>query len=219
MLKVKFILTINELEINKAYVEKKRNTEENQIEKEFDIFETEDVELYEKLKDDRDIIERMELAYQLKLKEKLFKERNGTNMIICYKCLMPINIEQQKEDLSEIGKEFKGYCLDCEKEMEFEINDEVVEITTDEEGVIIEEITDQAITGESNGESESEENNEESEEETVRRSKVFGKLLRNLSIPMVEIPLEEEYDEEVMLDKLFMKAIRENQEVVKCWYK
>lgn len=103
--------------------------------------------------------------------------------------------------------------------MELEINDEVVEITIDEEGVIIEEITDQAITDESNEESESEENNEESEEETVRRSKVFGKLLRDLSIPMVEVPLEEEYDEEVTLDKLFMKAIRENQEVVKCWYK
>lgn len=60
--------------------ERKRNTEENQIEKEFDIFETEDVELlYEKLKDDGNIIERMELAYQLKLKEKLFKERNNAN--------------------------------------------------------------------------------------------------------------------------------------------
>ncbi|PKY61381.1 hypothetical protein RhiirA4_486276, partial [Rhizophagus irregularis] len=76
MLKVKFTLTINELEVNEAYVGRKRNTEENQIEKEFDIFKTEDIELYEKLKDDVDIIERMELAYQLKLKEKLFKERN-----------------------------------------------------------------------------------------------------------------------------------------------
>jgi hypothetical protein len=207
------------LEVSEAYVGRKRNTEENQIEKEFDIFETEDIELYEKLKDDADIIERMELAYQLKLKEKLFKERNGTNTIICYECLMPINTEQQKEDLSEIGKEFKGYCLDCEKEIEFEINDELMEITTDEERSIVEEISNQAMTDESNGESESEENDEESEEETVRRSKVFRELLRDLSIPMVEVPLEEEYDEEVTLDKVFMKAIRESREAVKCWYK
>ncbi|CAB4426070.1 unnamed protein product [Rhizophagus irregularis] len=75
------------------------------------------------------------------------------------------------------------------------------------------------MTDESNGESESEENDEESEEETVRRSKVFRELLRDLSIPMVEVPLEEEYDEEVTLDKVFMKAIRESREAVKCWYK
>ncbi|PKY60195.1 hypothetical protein RhiirA4_517737 [Rhizophagus irregularis] len=219
MLKVKFTLIINELEVNETYVGRKRNTEENQIEKEFDIFETEDVELYEKFKDDGDIIERMELAYQLKLKEKLFQERNGTNMIICYECLMPINTEQQKENLSEIGKEFKGYCLDCEKEMEFEINNEIVEITTDVEGVMIEEVDDQVMTEESNGESESRENDEESEEETVRRSKVFEELLKDLSVPTVEELLEEEYDEEVTLDKLFMKAVRESREAVKCWYK
>ena len=220
MLKVKFTLTINELEINEAYVGRKRNTKENRIEKEFNIVENKDIELYEKLKNNENIIERMELAYQLDLKENLFKKRNGANTMICYKCLMPINTEQQKEDLSEIGKEFRGYCLDCEKEMEFEINDGVVEITMDEErAIVMEEVIDQTMTDESNGESESEENDEETEEEIVRRSKVFKELLKDLSIPTVEEPLEEEYDEEVTLDKLFMKAVKESREAVKYWYK
>ncbi|RGB38633.1 hypothetical protein C1646_755435 [Rhizophagus diaphanus] len=217
MLKVKFTLIINELEINEAYVGRKRNIEENQIEKEFDILKTKDIELYEKLKGDGNIIERMELAYQLDLKEKQFKERNGINIMICYKCLMPINTEQQKGDLLENGKEFRGYCLDCEKEMEFEINDEVVEITTDEEkAIVMEEISDQVMTDENNEKSESEETDEETEEETVRRSKFFKELLKDFSVLIVEEPLEEEYDEKVILDKLFMKAIKESREAVKC---
>ena len=90
------------------------------------MFKIEDVEYYEMYKNDEKISERMGLEWELEQREISFKERHGANMTLCYKCLMPIDIEQEKEELMKEGKEFRSYCMDCEKEMELEINEEVI---------------------------------------------------------------------------------------------
>src|SRR6185369_8650628 len=133
MLKVKFKLIISEIGINEEYVGRKRNDEENIIEKEFDINESEDIVLYEGLKDDEDIIERMEIAYELNKKEKMFKQRHGKNMTVCYGCTMMINIEKE---LLLMGKEFRSYCIDCEKE-ELDITDSELNYKDDDDGMEI----------------------------------------------------------------------------------
>ena len=74
-MKIKYILTTIEVAINEEYVGRKRNVKENTIEKEIEIYDGEGLEFYEKLKDDEDIIERMEVAYELNKKEKAFKEK------------------------------------------------------------------------------------------------------------------------------------------------
>jgi hypothetical protein len=66
----------------------------------------------------------------------------------------------------------------------------------------------------------SETDEEEIEKEVMmKRSKAFYELLKDLSVPTVEESLEnEENDEEVTLERLFIKAIKAGQEITKCWY-
>jgi hypothetical protein len=218
MMKVKFKLIITEIETNEAYIERQRDIEENLIEKEFEIYDKEDLEFYEEVKNNNNIIERMNVAYKLDEKEKAFKERNGENMALCYKCTMPMNVEQEKEELSKIEKAFRNYCMDCEKEVEFEINDDMTETIMIEEEMLIEEITDQNTLSENNEESESE--GEDTEREIViKRSKAFEELVIDLSVLATEeLREEEENDEEILLEKVFVKAIKAGQKATKCWY-
>ncbi|CAB5389459.1 uncharacterized protein OCT59_015428 [Rhizophagus irregularis] len=221
MLKIRFKLIISEIEINEEYVRRKRNDGENIIEKEFNINESEDVVLYEGLKDDENIIERMEIAYELNEKEKIFKQRYGKNMTICYGCTMMINVEKESEELLLMGKEFRSYCIDCEKEgidiMDNELNykndDDNMEMDNE---VLQEEIdgsgSEISISGKSSNERkrkrpEKEVNNtersnrkkkiriedEESSEEEVleNETEAFRKLLENLNMPVVEEQLIE----------------------------
>jgi hypothetical protein len=105
--------------------------ERNEIEREIEIFEGEDIELYEVLKKDDNIIERMELIYELNEKEKEYKKRtHEVKTPLYYECLYPINEEQVRKELKKIGREFRGYCEDCEVEMELEIGN--VEMNEDE---------------------------------------------------------------------------------------
>ncbi|CAB4424278.1 unnamed protein product [Rhizophagus irregularis] len=248
MLKVKFKLIISEIEINEEYVGRKRNDEENIIEKEFDINEGEDIVLYEGLKDDEDIIERMEIAYELNEKEKMFKQRHGKNMTVCYGCTMMINIEKEKEELLLIGKEFRSYCIDCEKE-ELDITDSELNYKDDDNGMeIVNEIlqeensnneSETSINGESSDKRkrkrkiEKEVNNTEkgnerkkirteeelSEEELIEETEAFKELLKDLSTPVLEEQLIEEGNiGNMTLEKLFMKAVQESQELVGYWY-
>ncbi|RIA79265.1 hypothetical protein C1645_841129 [Glomus cerebriforme] len=71
----------NKIEINEEYVGRKRSNKENIIEKEFNVNESENIVIYEGLKDDEDIIERMEIAYKLNKKEKMFKQKHALQKI------------------------------------------------------------------------------------------------------------------------------------------
>jgi hypothetical protein len=66
----------------------------------------------------------------------------------------------------------------------------------------------------------SETDEKEIEKEVMtKRSKAFYELLKDLSVPTVGESLEnEENDEEVTLERLFIKAIKAGQEITKCWY-
>ncbi|RIA81230.1 hypothetical protein C1645_837341 [Glomus cerebriforme] len=177
----------------------------------------ENIELYERIKNNEDIIERMELAYELRRKERTFKEKNGTNVTLCYKCLIPINIEQEKEDLLKEGKEFRSYCMDCEKEIELEINEEVImrKNSSDEaiEVITLEEEINEEIE-------EIQEIGDNEIEERRKRSKAFEELLKDLSILMNEERIiEEEGDENERLEGLFikvMKRIEEEKNKIQC---
>src|SRR6185369_11160278 len=228
MLKVKFKLIISEIGINEEYVGRKRNDEENIIEKEFDINESEDIVLYEGLKNDEDMIERMEIAYELNEKEKTFKQRHGKNMTVCYGCTMMINIEKEKEELLLIGKEFRSYCIDCEKE-ELDITDSELNYRDDDNNmeIVNEILQEESSSNESKTNIEGENSNkrkrriekevnntekdnkrkkiriedeESTEEEEIIENKTgaFEKLLEDLSTPVVEEQLIEEENIENM---------------------
>jgi hypothetical protein len=144
MLKFKVKLVFQELKVNKGFVKKKIDLKRNEIEREIEIFEGEDIELYEGLKKDDDIIERMELIYKLNEKEKEYRKRtHKVKTPLCHECLYPINEEQIREELKKIGKKFRGYCEDCEVEMGLEIR-KIVEMNEDED-MIIEENSNEEI--------------------------------------------------------------------------
>ncbi|PKC05954.1 hypothetical protein RhiirA5_378213 [Rhizophagus irregularis] len=250
MLKIRFKLIISEIKINEEYVRRKRNDGENIIEKEFNINESEDVVLYEGLKDDENIIERMEIAYELNEKEKIFKQRHRKNMTIYYGYTMMVNVEKESKELLLMGKEFRSYCIDCEKEG-LDITDNELNYKNDDDDnmevgneVSQEEISDSgseiSISGESSNErkrkrTEKEVNNtersngkkkirmedEESLEEEVleNETEAFRKLLEDLSMPVVEEQLiEEESVGNMTLERLFIRAERGSQELVKYWF-
>ena len=135
MMKVKFKLIITEVETNETYIKRQRNVEEKIIEKEFEINDKKSLELYEKVRNDDNIIERMRVAYELNEKENTPKERNSEHIALCYECSRPIRIEQ-------------------EKEMELGVNDDTTETIMTEEEMIVGENTDQNTPKENNKESE-----------------------------------------------------------------
>jgi hypothetical protein len=144
MLKFKVKLVFQELKVNEGFVKRKIDLERNEIEREIEIFEGEDVELYEGLKRDDDIIERMELIYELNKKEEEYRKRtHEVKTPLCHECLYPINERQVREELEKIGKEFRGYCEDCEVEIGLEIG-EIVRMNGDED-MIIEENSNEEI--------------------------------------------------------------------------
>ncbi|CAB4443566.1 unnamed protein product [Rhizophagus irregularis] len=211
MLKVKFKLIISEIEINEEYVGRKRNDEENIIEKEFDINEGEDIVLYEGLKDDEDIIERMEIAYELNKKEKMFKQRHGRNMTVCYGCTMMINIEKEKEELLLIGKEFRSYCIDCEKE-ELDITDSELNYKDDNDDI---EIVNETLQEESsNNESETSINGESSDKRKRKRKikKEVNNTEKGDKRKKIRIEDEESTEEEEILEnetEAFEKLVKD----------
>jgi hypothetical protein len=112
MLKIKFKLIISEVEMNEAYTRRQKDMEEKIIEKEIEIYDKKGLELYEKIRNDDNIIRKMmKVIYELNKEEKTFKEKDGENIALCRKCLMPINVEQEKEKLW--------------KKIEFEIDDDM----------------------------------------------------------------------------------------------
>jgi hypothetical protein len=75
MMKVKVKVVITEVETNETYIKRQRNVEEKIIEKEFEIYDKKSLELYEKVRNEDNIIERMKVAYERNEKEKEFKEK------------------------------------------------------------------------------------------------------------------------------------------------
>ena len=134
-MKVKVKVVITEVETNETYIKRQRNVEEKIIEKEFEINDKKSLELYEKVRNDDNIIERMKVAYELDEKENTLKKRNSEHIALCYECSRPIRIEQ-------------------EKEMELGINDDTTETIMTEEEMIVGENTDQNTPKENNKESE-----------------------------------------------------------------
>jgi hypothetical protein len=191
----------------------------------------------------------MEIAYELNKKEKMFKQRHGKSMTVCYGCTMMINIEKEKEELLLIGKEFRSYCIDCEKE-ELDITDSELNYKDDDNDMeIVDEILQEESSSndsETNIEEESSnkrkrrtekevdnversskrkkirvEDEESTEEEEILEdeTEAFKKLLKDLCTPVTEEQIiEEENDGDMTLEKLFMKAVQESQELVRYWY-
>jgi hypothetical protein len=92
MLKFKVKLIFQEIEVNKGFVKREVDQERNEIEREMKIFEEDDIRLYEALKKDDDIIERMELVYELNQKEVEYRKRtHSVEIPLCKECLYPIN--------------------------------------------------------------------------------------------------------------------------------
>jgi hypothetical protein len=222
MLKIKVKLSIQELIINQGYIERSINEEENTIEENVEMFSMECVQEYELLKNSEMLIDRVEMLKNICEKEEEFGRRNGHLVSLCYKCTTTINEEQEKEALQEVNKEFREYCLDCEKEIE-EMNMEIVEeesslneiIETTEEGVaegsndIMEDIV---ATESDTNESEIE------EREPVIESKVYKDLLKELTVPRIRSRSEVEEDQEESLKESVKKILKEEQKVVKNYY-
>jgi hypothetical protein len=152
MLRFKVKLVFQELKVNEGFVKRKIDLERNEIEREIEIFEGKDIKLYERLKKDNDIIERMELIYELDKKEEEYRKRtHEVKTPLCHECLYPINEEQVRKELEKIGKEFREYCEDCEEEMGLEIG-KVAEMNEDKDMIIEENSDDENENYHENGE-------------------------------------------------------------------
>ncbi|CAB5395245.1 unnamed protein product [Rhizophagus irregularis] len=73
------------------------------------------------MKNNKDMMKKLDMVYGIIDVYRSFKERHG-NTVLCHGCVMPINVEKEKDELLLIGKEFRSYCIDCEKE-ELDITD------------------------------------------------------------------------------------------------
>ncbi|CAB4442393.1 unnamed protein product [Rhizophagus irregularis] len=95
-----------------------------------------------------------------------------------------------------MGKEFRSYCIDCEKE-ELDITDSELNYKDDDNDmeVVNEILQEESSSNESGTNAEGENKDEESteEEEIVENeTEAFEKLLEDLSTPVVEEQLREE---------------------------
>ena len=91
-------------------------------------------------------------------------------------------------------------------------------IIATEEKMVVEEINDQNMSNENNKEPESKGN--DTKKKIVRKkSKAFEELLEELSLSNTEeLQEENENDEEILVEKIFIKAIKGGQGATKYWY-
>ncbi|RIA97510.1 hypothetical protein C1645_813909 [Glomus cerebriforme] len=162
-------------------------------------------------------------------------------MTVCFGCSMMINVKEEREELLLMGKEFRSYCTDCEKE-ELEVTDEILQ----ENEIDEKENSDSEKSGNNTDEENSNkrkrrriekevnntkrndkrkririEDEESTEEEEIseKGTEAFEKLLKDLSTSVLEEQLmEEENVEEMTLEKLFIRAEKGSQKLVKYWF-
>ncbi|CAB4443475.1 unnamed protein product [Rhizophagus irregularis] len=235
-----------ELKISEISKGEVKNKEE--IIEEIDVYEEDWVEYYEEMKNNKDMMRKLDMVYGMIDVYRSFKERHG-NTVLCHGCVMPINVEKEKEELLLIGKEFRSYCIDCEKE-ELDITDSELNYKNDDNDMeIVNEILQEESSGdesETNIEGENSnkrkrrtekeinniekgdkrkkiriEDEESTEEEEIleNETKAFEKLLKDLSTPVIEEQLKEEENiEDMTLEGLFIRAEKGSQELVKYWF-
>jgi len=172
------------------------------------------------MKNDKDMMKKLDMVYGMIDVYKGFKERHGST-VLCHGCVMPINVEKEKEELLLIGKEFRSYCIDCEKE-ELDITDSELNYKDDDNDmeIVSEILQEESSSNESKTNIEGENSNkrkrriekevnntekgnkrkkiriedeESTEEEEIVENEIgaFEKLLEDLSTPVVEEQLIE----------------------------
>ncbi|CAB4440302.1 unnamed protein product [Rhizophagus irregularis] len=235
-----------ELKISEISKGEVKNKEE--IIEEIDVYEEDWVEYYEEMKNNKDMMRKLDMVYGMIDVYRSFKERHG-NTVLCHGCVMPINVEKEKEELLLIGKEFRSYCIDCEKE-ELDITDSELNYKDDDNDMeIVNEILQEESSGDKSEANIEEENSnkrkrrtekeinniekgdkrkkiriedeESTEEEEIleNETKAFEKLLKDLSTPVMEEQLKEEENiEDMTLEGLFIRAEKGSQELVKYWF-
>ncbi|CAB4443785.1 unnamed protein product [Rhizophagus irregularis] len=235
-----------ELKISEISKGEVKNKEE--IIEEVDVYEEDWVKYYEEMKNNRDMMKKLDMVYGMIDVYRSFKGRHG-NIVLCHGCVMPINVEKEKEELLLIGKEFRSYCIDCEKE-ELDITDSGLK-DDDNDMEVVNEILQEESSGNEgetsiNRESsnkrkrksriEKEVNNTEKgnkrkkirieDEESTEEKEIvedeteaFEKLFKDLSTPVVEEQLiEEENTENMTLERLFTRAEKGSQKLVEYWF-
>src|SRR6185369_5084528 len=85
--------------------------------KEIEVFETEWIEYYESMKENNDIMRKLDMAHGMIDKYEEFKKRHG-NITLCYGYMMPINKNEEKKRCEERNKLFIGNCLECSEQKE-----------------------------------------------------------------------------------------------------
>ena len=204
--------------------------------KEIDVFEQEWIEYYESMKENNDMMKKLDMVYgMIDLYEK-FERRHG-NTTLCYGCLAPINKEDEKERFEEEGKIFVGNCWECFEQgqlswenieyEESELSEQDEDDNTLQRGESSSKGKRKRTEGETNDREENDkgkrvriEDEELTEEEEIleNETEVFEKLLKDLSTPVMEKQLIEEDIEEMTLEKLFIRAEKGSQELVKYWF-
>ncbi|PKB93303.1 hypothetical protein RhiirA5_441706 [Rhizophagus irregularis] len=117
------------------------------------------------MKNNKDMMKKLDMVYGMIDVYRSFKERHG-NTVLCYGCVMPINVEKEKDELLLIGKEFRSYCIDCEKE-ELDITDSELNYKDDDNDM---ETVNEILQEESsNNESETSTNGESSDKRKRKR--------------------------------------------------
>ncbi|CAB4418782.1 unnamed protein product [Rhizophagus irregularis] len=236
----------------------KINYKEENI-KEIEVFETEWIEYYESMKENNDIMRKLDMVYGMIDIYEEFRKRHG-NITLCYGCMMPINKNEEKKRCEERNKLFTGNCLECSEQEELTLESislfDEDELESSEQDEYME--TDEA-DGDENNDNDIEEGNsneynnrkgsnkrkrriekeanntekgnerkkakiegeESTEEEEMLEdgTEAFKKLLKDLCTPVIEEQVVEQEDVENMtLERLFTRAEKGSQELVKYWF-
>src|SRR6266496_5224232 len=141
MMKLQVKLWILEKQVNEQIFQRKKDPVGRQYEKEFNIYtmrednigldeDNEEIIIkegwhkqYNRMKydmEEKDESEKVngwiKALKRIVKEEEEFEERSGTKVAICFGCQLPIDKEEEREKLENIGKKFNGVCMDCENE-------------------------------------------------------------------------------------------------------
>ncbi|PKY62594.1 hypothetical protein RhiirA4_489311, partial [Rhizophagus irregularis] len=100
------------IELKVAEIDDGNISHKEEMVREIDVFEEDWIRYYESMKEDNDIMKKLDMVYGMIDRDEEFKKRHG-NVTLCYGCQMPINKNEEKERFEERGESFIGNCWEC----------------------------------------------------------------------------------------------------------
>jgi hypothetical protein len=231
MKKLRINLTVEELDNKTNYLDKERYIEKVKIDKEINLFEERITWIYnERLEEikDENIYQVMSWLGELMQEDEDFVKKHGKSILICFRCAMVLNKEEEEGKFKENNQGFKGMCWECEEE-QIRISEEIAneyamqeEITENINEVNYQEIMEIEGNQEIDEEIERDITMTESEDEVeeIIKSERLQILIAELEKPRKNISEEvlTENGENLSLKQLYQKIRRRDQTLLEDYY-